>query len=69
MRTRPGDGRWINLTYAQADGSVCVVCGRDFEDNRITWRYVGRSVANTPVFACEGTCESSASLEQWDRGP
>ncbi len=49
--------RWVDLSYAQADGLACVVCGRDFAvDGHITHLPVGRSATGSQVFACERTC-------------
>jgi hypothetical protein len=55
------DQQFPGLSLAQADGRACVVCGRRLRGKGLVWQPVGRSHTGSQVFACAGTCASTAT--------
>ena len=54
------DHQFPGLSPAQADGQACVVCGRRLRGRGLVWLPVGRSHTGSQVFACAGSCASTA---------
>ena len=56
-----GERIWTGLDVVAADGLACVLCGRSFLSRGSRMRLpVGRSDADSQVFACVGDCAELA---------
>jgi hypothetical protein len=60
MPNNTPDQQFHGLNPAQADGQACVVCGQRLRGRGLVWQPVGRSPSASQVFACAGTCASTA---------
>jgi hypothetical protein len=58
------DTTWVGLTSQQANGTACVVCGRDHRRSATAHVPVGYALLTaSQVFACEGACAEVAGAQ------